>query len=163
DQLWGATSLRGLVKGDLTVEILEEGVHSAASGTVPSSFRILRQLLSRLEDERTGEIRPRELSVDVPPDRLAQTREAARILGDEVHARYPWVPGARPVASDNVELLLNSTWRPALSVTGAGGLPALQDAGNVLRPKTSVKISLRIPPTADAQKATALLKGLFES
>ena len=163
DQLWGATSLRGLVTGDLTVEILEEGVHSGASGIVPSSFRILRQLLSRLEDERTREIRPRELSVDVPVDRLAQTREVARILGDEVHSRYPWVPGARPVAGDHLELLLNSTWRSALSVTGARGLPVLQDAGNVLRPQTSVKLSLRIPPTTDAPRATAFLKGLLES
>src|SRR5262249_25858156 len=163
EQLWGATSLRGLVKGTLTVEILEEGVHSAASGTVPSSFRILRQLLSRLEDERTGEIRPKELHVEVPADRLDQTREAARILGADVHARYPWVPGAQPVASDVVELLLNSTWRPALSITGAAGLPALEDAGNGLRPMTAVTISLRMPPTTDAALATRVLADLFES
>src|SRR6266567_2153944 len=60
-QLWGTTSLRGIVNGVLTVEVLTEGVHSgAASGIVPSSFRIARQLLSRLEDERTGEIVPRD-------------------------------------------------------------------------------------------------------
>jgi len=163
EQLWGATSLRGLIKGDLSVEILEEGVHSAASGTVPSSFRILRQLLSRLEDEQTGEIRPKELHGEVPPDRLAQTREVARILGDEVHVRYPWVPRGRPVHPDNVELLLNSTWRPALSITGAAGLPALEDAGNVLRPRTAVKISLRIPPTTDPARATRVLTELFET
>jgi acetylornithine deacetylase/succinyl-diaminopimelate desuccinylase-like protein len=101
--------------------------------------------------------------VEVPADRLTQTREAAKILGSDVHARYPWVPGARPVDSDVVQLLLNSTWRPALSITGAAGLPALEDAGNVLRPMTAVTISLRIPPTTDAARATRVLTELFES
>ncbi len=163
EQLWGATSLRGLVTGELTVEVLEEGVHSAASGIVPSSFRILRQLLSRLEDERTGEILPADLHVEVPADRLAEARAVARVLGTEVHSQYPWTPGMRPVRDDAFELLLNHTWRPALAITGAAGLPGLEDAGNVLRPKTSVKISLRIPPTADAARATRRLKEIFET
>ena len=61
EQLWGTTSLRGVVGGVLTVEVLTEGVHSgAASGIVPSSFRILRQLLDRIEDSRTGQILPRD-------------------------------------------------------------------------------------------------------
>jgi acetylornithine deacetylase/succinyl-diaminopimelate desuccinylase-like protein len=162
DRLWGATSLRGLVKGELAVDVLAEGVHSGASGIVPSSFRILRQLLSRLEDERTGAIVPADFHVEVPADRAGQAREVARVLGDELWSRYPFVDGMRPAHPDPVELVLASTWRPALAITGAAGLPALEDAGNVLRPRTAVKVSLRIPPTADAAAVTRRLRDLLE-
>ncbi|HBH01432.1 MAG: peptidase M20 [Candidatus Rokubacteria bacterium RBG_16_73_20] len=163
EQLWGTTSLRGLVNGELAVEVLTEGIHSGASGIVPSSFRVLRRVLSRLEDEATGAILPRELHAAIPAARLAQARAVAAALGDEVWSRFPFVPGMRPAAADPVELLLASTWRPALAVTGADGLPALADAGNVLRPGTAVKLSLRLPPTLDAARAAATLKALLEA
>jgi acetylornithine deacetylase/succinyl-diaminopimelate desuccinylase-like protein len=163
EQLWATTSLRGLVNGVLTVEVLREGVHSGASGIVPSSFRILRRLLSRIEDERTGEILPREFHIEIPPARVEQARAAAATLGPELWRRFPFVPGMRPAADDPVELLLRRTWRPALAVTGAAGLPAPVDAGNVLRPGTSVKLSLRLPPMTDAPRAAARLKELLEA
>jgi acetylornithine deacetylase/succinyl-diaminopimelate desuccinylase-like protein len=163
DRLWTTTSLRGIVNGDLTVQVLDEGVHSgAASGIVPSSFRIVRHLLSRLEDEATGEIRPRDFHVEIPAERVTQARDVARILGKEVIAKYPFVAGMRPVTEDPVELELNNTWRPALAITGAAGLPLPADGGNVLRPLTTVKLSLRLPPTCDASLATAALKALLE-
>jgi acetylornithine deacetylase/succinyl-diaminopimelate desuccinylase-like protein len=163
DQLWTATSLRGLVSGELSVEVLAEGIHSGASGMVPSSFRILRQLLSRLEDERSGEIRPRDLHVEIPPGRVQQARDVAGAIGRELGARLPLVPGMAMVHADPVELILGHTWRPALSVTGADGLPPIADAGNVLRPRTAVKVSLRIPPTLDARGAARRLQELFET
>jgi len=164
EQLWGTTSLRGIVTGDLTVEVLKEGVHSGdASGLVPSSFRILRHLLSRLEDPATGKILPKEFHVEIPEQRLDQAKVMAEVLGDEVTSKYPWAEGVQPVSTDAVELVLNRTWRPALSITGAAGMPALQDAGNVLRPKTSVKVSLRIPPTMDADFAVRRLKQMLEA
>ncbi len=163
ERLWSTTSLRGLVVGSLRVDILEEGVHSGdASGIVPSSFRILRTLLSRLEDETSGAIRPKELFVDVPAQREEQAAAAATILRKDVHAKFPLVKGARPLAGEPAELVLNRTWRPALSITGAEGLPALESAGNVLRPYTSVKVSLRVPPTLDADRAAKVVKALFE-
>jgi acetylornithine deacetylase/succinyl-diaminopimelate desuccinylase-like protein len=163
EQLWGTTSLRGIVTGDLTVEVLTEGVHSGdASGIVPSSFRILRQLLSRLEDEKTGQILPRDFHVDIPPQRLEQARAVAQVLGDDVYSKFPLLPGMKPMHSDRVELVLNRTWRPALSITGVAGIPKLEDAGNVLRPKTSVKISFRVPPTKDAKEAAHKLKEILE-
>jgi acetylornithine deacetylase/succinyl-diaminopimelate desuccinylase-like protein len=162
DQLWTATSLRGLVGGELSVEVLGEGIHSGASGIVPSSFRILRQLLSRLEDERTGEIRPRDLHVEIPAERARQARDVAVALGD-IGSRLPFVPGMRAAHDDATELLVSQTWRPALAITGADGLPPIADAGNVLRPRTAVKVSLRIPPTLDARAAARRLKELFES
>ena len=164
DQLWLTTSLRGLTGGDLTVAVLEEGVHSGdASGIVASSFRILRQLLSRLEDETTGTIRLDALHVEIPGERLEQARIAAGFLGDEVWRKFPFVPGMEPVRDDPAELILNRTWRPALSATGVDGLPSLADAGNVLRPKTAVKLSLRLPPTLDPEQAGQVVKQLLET
>ena len=163
DQLWCTTSLRGLITGTLRVDVLQEGVHSGdASGIVPSSFRILRQLLSRLEDEGTGAILPPSLHVEIPPDRIAQARKVAEVLGQDVYAKFPFCDGMKPIAADPTELALNRTWRPALAITGASGLPSLADGGNVMRPHTAVKISLRLPPTADPARAILSLKELFE-
>lgn len=163
DQLWSTTSLRGLVAGDLKVELLKEGVHSGeGSGVVASSFRVVRQLLSRLENEKTGEIIPREFHVEIPKQIKEQAERTANILSDEVYSTLPFHEGVQPVTNNRTELILNRTWRPALSITGAAGLPALQDAGNVLRPMTTLRVSLRIPPGCDAKTAGGRLKELFE-
>ncbi|MGK4007974.1 M20 family metallopeptidase [Sorangium sp. So ce1036] len=163
DQLWITTSLRGLVQGTLEVSILREGVHSGVgSGVVPSSFRILRQLLSRIEDERTGRVLVDALHVEIPEERAAQARAAAGVLGPTVVSELPWVQGGRPVTDEVAELLLNRTWRPALSVTGADGLPPVAGAGNVLRPFTRAKLSVRIPPRVDPRAAAAALKRVLE-
>ncbi len=163
-QLWMTTSLRGSIVGNLTVEVLTEGVHSGdASGIVASSFRILRILLDRLEDAKTGAIIPKWLSVDVPKNRFDEVRHTAKILGDEVHNKFPWIEGMRPVTNDSVELLLNRTWRPALAITAQAGMPDLVQGGNVLRPKTALKLSLRTPPTLDVNVASEKVKKLLES
>jgi acetylornithine deacetylase/succinyl-diaminopimelate desuccinylase-like protein len=171
DQLWLTTSLRGMASGTLRVDILTEGVHSGdASGLVPSSFRILRNVLDRLEDSGTGRLLPDVFHCEVPAERLAQARVTADILGDELFRRFPWAHHdcggstafALPTTSDPVEALLNRTWRPTLSVTGAQGFPALQDAGNVLRPYTAFKLSLRLPPLVEASQAVEQLKTLLE-
>ena len=162
EQLWSTTSLRGLIGGALSVEILTEGVHSGdASGIVPSSFRILRQLISRLEDEATGEIRLASANVAIPEARVAQAKAAAQQLGQMVCAKFPFVDGARPVPADLAEMVLARTWRPALGITGQSGLPDLGSAGNVLRPGTSAMLSLRLPPTADARRVGAELEALL--
>src|SRR5437667_6681034 len=113
DQLWLTTSLPGVASGTLTVQVLDEGVHSGdASGVVPSSFRILRRLLSRLEDEESGAVRPPELYAQVPPERVAQARRAAAALGNTVYTKFPLMPGMSPMSDDLTELVLNRTWRP---------------------------------------------------
>ncbi len=168
DQLWLTTSLRGMVSGVLKVEILTEGIHSGdASGLVPSSFRILRHVLDRLEDSATGRLLPQSFHCQIPPDRAEQARAAAGMLGDEVWKRFPWACGADggaslPTTTDPVEALLNRTWRPTLSVTGADGFPDLKNAGNVLRPFTAFKLSLRLPPLVDGHTASMQLKALLE-
>ena len=179
DQLWVTTSLRGLVGGVLNVEILTEGVHSgSASGVVPSSFRIARQLLNRIDDPATGKVLLSALHAEIPKERIEQAKAAGEILGDMVWKQFPWVScdhapsahlaGARetlhslPTSTDPVECILNRTWRPALSVTGAMGLPPIYSAGNVLRPNTKLKLSMRIPPTVNAQEASAAMKKAFE-
>jgi acetylornithine deacetylase/succinyl-diaminopimelate desuccinylase-like protein len=163
DQLWLTTSLRGMASGTLRVRVLTEGVHSGyASGVVPSSFRILRQLLSRLEDEETGAVSPPELYTQIPAERVVQARSAAAALGDKVFTEYPFASGMSPMSDDLTELVLNRTWRPQLAVTGIAGLPLPIDAGNVLLPFTEAKLSLRLPPTLDAERAGALVRTLFE-
>ena len=159
DQLWCTTSLRGLAGGNFTVKVLEEGVHSGdASGVVPSSFRILRQLLSRIEDEETGRILLDGLHVEIPAERQAQAEKCAEVLDTAVFDKFPFLPGMTPMSDELAELVLNRTWRPALSVTGIGGMPSLESAGNVLRPHTAVKLSLRLPPTLDGKRAGELLQ-----
>jgi acetylornithine deacetylase/succinyl-diaminopimelate desuccinylase-like protein len=164
DQLWLTASLRGMTGGALKVQVLEEGVHSGdASGVVASSFRILRALLSRLEDEASGEIRLADFHVQVPPGRIAEAKAAAAALGDAVYMKFPLAPGMRPVSEDPVELILNRTWRPALAITGLEGAPTIRNAGNVLRPWTAAKLSVRLPPTLDAVEAGQRLKALLEA
>ena len=168
DQLWLTTSLRGMVSGVLKVEILSEGVHSGdASGLVPSSFRILRHVLDRLEDSATGRLLPESFHCQVPASRVEQARATAALLGDAVWKRMPWACGADggptlPTTTDPVEGLLNRTWRPTLSVVGVDGFPELKNAGNVLRPYTAFKLSLRLPPLVDGNEASIRLKALLE-
>jgi acetylornithine deacetylase/succinyl-diaminopimelate desuccinylase-like protein len=163
EQLWCTTSLRGLVGGTLTVKVLDEGVHSGdAGGIVPSSFRIARQLLGRIESAETGEILLPSFHTEVPPARVAQAQVAARALGDGVWNKFPFTGAMQPSSRDNVELILARSWRPALAITGAAGLPPTDKAGNVLRPYTALSLALRLPPTVDAQARYRELKEILE-
>lgn len=171
DQLWLTTSLRGMASGTLKVQILTEGVHSGdASGVVPSSFRIMRQVLDRLEDSKNGRVLPQSFHCEVPAERMAQIRATAEILGEDAYARFPWAHydcggSARvslPTTTDPVQALVRRTWEPTLSVTGVEGMPNLQNAGNVLRPYTAFKLSLRLPPLVDAAACVQEMKALLE-
>lgn len=162
ERVWSTTSLRGMASGTLAVSVLDEGVHSGdASGVVPSSFRIARRLLDRLEDAATGAIRPSVFHAPIPAERVEQARAAAAILGERMLGRFPWSGATRPMVDAGAEAVLARTWRPALSVTGADGLPPIANAGNVLRPSTRLKLSLRLPPTVDGEAAQAALGRLL--
>jgi len=164
DQFWCTTSLRGNLTGTLRAEVLTEGVHSgAASGIVPSSFRILRNLLSRIEDEATGQLKPESLYVDIPQQRMDQAAKAADTLGELVFMKYPWAVDSPTPGESPYELLLNNTWRPTLSITGADGLPSLVDAGNVQLPYNTLKLSFRLPPTCDGDVAAESVKKMLEA
>ena len=164
DQLWCTTSLRGNLVGNLTVDVLTEGVHSGgASGIVPSSFRIARQLLSRLEDETNGQLKPDGLYADIPAQRLEQAERAAAVLGDTVYQKFPWVDSEATPSESAYELVLNNTWRPTLSITGADGLPETGIAGNVLLPRTQLKLSFRLPPTTDPALAAEIVREIVTS
>ncbi|HYD56983.1 MAG TPA: M20 family metallopeptidase [Burkholderiales bacterium] len=164
EQLWGTTSLRGLVNGVLTVEVLTEGVHSGdASGVVAESFRIARLLLERIDDAESGSVHHAAFHAPIPPERGEQAKRAASVLGREIHAKFPFVRGMQPMADALEDLVLNRTWRPMLAVTGADGLPLPANAGNVLRPKTVLALSLRLPPTVDGATAAKNLKTLLEA
>lgn len=164
EQLWATTSLRGQVAGALTIRVLTEGVHSGdASGVVPSSFRIARHLLSRLEDPATGEIIVPAFHAEIPAGRRAQAATAAAALGADLYAQLPFLEGARPASEDLVELVLNRTWRPQLAVTGVDGVPSVANAPAVMQPHTALKLSLRLPPTLCPDAAALRLKTLLEA
>jgi acetylornithine deacetylase/succinyl-diaminopimelate desuccinylase-like protein len=163
DQFWSTTSLRGNLVGRLTVRVLTEGAHSGlASGIAPTAFRLIQQVLERIENPLTGEMLLGDLHVEIPKDRRAQIAVAAGVLGSHVLDKIPFVAGAGPISNDMEELLVNNTWRPALAVTGADGLPPLRAAGNVLLPEISLKISLRLPPTADPARASQAVRSALE-
>jgi acetylornithine deacetylase/succinyl-diaminopimelate desuccinylase-like protein len=163
EQVWCTTSLRGNLVGTLRVRVLTEGVHSGmATGIAPAAFRILEQLLARIENPVTGDLLLEELQVNLPQDRRVQAMAAAKVLGDEVAGKLPWVKGAHALSDDPAELIINNSWRPTLAVTGAEGLPPLGSAGNVLLPEVAVKLSLRLPPTCDAERATRAVREALE-
>jgi acetylornithine deacetylase/succinyl-diaminopimelate desuccinylase-like protein len=158
ERLWVTTSLRGLLAGQLDVAISTEGVHSGnAGGVIPSTFRIARQILSRIEDETSGRILPDELTIEVPADRVAQAHATAAEMAAPLAAEFPFLPGAQPMTDDPAEQILNRTWRAQLEITGADGFPPCERAGNVLRPSSSLYLSLRIPPTLDPNGASDAL------
>ena len=163
DQLWMTTSLRGQVAGTLTVRVLEEGVHSGdACGVVPSSFRLITHLISRLENPATGEIIS-DFHATIPEERLAQAEAAGDALGSAFYDQLPFSQGTRPISEDPATLILNRAWRPQLAVTGLDGLPAVADAAAVMQPFTAVKLGLRLPPTLDPKVAAHRLKSLLEA
>jgi len=163
DQLWCTTSLRGNLTGRLRVKVLTEGVHSGmATGIAPTAFRIVEQVLARLENPVTGDILLDELHVTIPRDRLKQAGDAAKVLGATVAGKLPWAGDTQPISNDPAELLINNTWRASIAVTGADGLPSIEQAGNVLLPELSFKLSMRLPPTCEPVKATAAVKEILE-
>lgn len=162
DQLWGTTSLRGLIGGILHINTLANGVHSGfGSGVAPSVFHVLRQLLDRIEDARDGKIQIEECFVKIPESRLRQAIDAAEILGENVIKDMPFLGGVQPLCHDASELILNRTWRPALSIIGMDGVPSTSIGGNVILPTLSVKLSVRVPPSCDFKKASAALKEML--
>lgn len=162
EQLWMTTSLRGNIVGNLSVELLKEGVHSGyASGLIADSFRVARQLLSRIENENTGEIAISELACEIPPARINEAADCANRLGQSIFTELPHYPGVEPLAKNPQQLILNRTWRPTLTITGVDGIPNIEDAGNVLRPKTVLKLSIRTPPLVDAKRGAKIIEKIL--
>jgi acetylornithine deacetylase/succinyl-diaminopimelate desuccinylase-like protein len=163
ERIWCTTSLRGNLSGCLQVRVLTEGVHSGmATGIAPTPFRIVEQLLARIERPATGELMLDVLKVAIPADRRDQIAATALVLGEQVANKLPWAADVCAVSRDPTELLANNTWRASLAVIGAGGLPPISSAGNVLLPELSFKLSLRLPPTCDASQAADEVKRVLE-
>jgi acetylornithine deacetylase/succinyl-diaminopimelate desuccinylase-like protein len=163
EQFWVTTSLRGALACELKVDILKEGIHSGNSGVIPSSFRIMRQLLSRVENEETGEILLDELNTEIPEERVNQALTAEKVLGYSLISSYPLYGDLKTISSKISELILQRTWKPSLSYIAADGIPPSNEAANLLRPSTSFVLSFRAPPTANLNMATEKLKEIFES
>ena len=154
DRMWTATSLRGIVNLDLKVKTLKAGVHSGAgSGIVPSSFRIVQQLIGRIEDRETGRILLPELYTEISPQNYIEKARTVDVVGHKLHSLIPTEDAIRTASDDLVKMYIDNTYRPTLVVTGVDGMPSLQRAGNVLLPWISVRLSIRIPPGVDENQA----------
>ncbi len=163
DQLWLTTSLRGMLPGTLRVEVLEQGQHSGvAGGIVPSSFRLLRHLLDRVEDSATGQMLD-DLQVTIPYSAVKAAEQVAQILGPAVKDQFPWSDGVQPDGNTVEDMILNNCWRPSLATVGFGGAPDLANAGNTLRTETATKLVVRLPPTLEAEPAAEKFKALLET
>ena len=163
EHIWVTEALRGLVAGNLSVRVSHEGVHSGMSGgAIPSSFRIQRMLLDRIENSQTGEVLIPEMHVDISDNIMQQATALAEVLGDELWSSLPTVETLESQSKDASEMLLDINWRPALSVIGADGIPSVQSAGNVLRTNTDLKISFRIPPGVNAEEVQDVVKQILE-
>jgi acetylornithine deacetylase/succinyl-diaminopimelate desuccinylase-like protein len=160
EHLWITTSLRGMAAGNLSVRVIEEGLHSGGyGGVVPDGFRIMRRLLERIEDSSDGRVLLDEAWVEIPPETHAALEEASSLVGAGRVAEVPWTSGVAPVTGDDpLEALLATTWRPQLTVVGQDGLPPTARAGNVLRPETTLKLSLRLPPHVDPDSVLSALE-----
>ncbi len=163
ERLWVTTSLRGSIVGTIDVKLLTQDIHSGASGMVASSFRVMRQILDRIEDARTGAVLIEDLYCPIPDIRKQQIRQAATVIDKGVITSLPLFGTAQPVSSDPEELIINSTWKPAISYTGADGIPPIRSAGNALRHSTRLLLSIRTPPLIDTELPAQLLKNRIEA
>lgn len=158
DRLWVTTSLRGMAILTVRIDVLAHGVHSgSAGGVVPSSFRILRELLDRIEHPRTGEVLLRELHVKIPDADLAAAGVVARDLGDPVADEMPCVKGLELLGRDGADRLVRRTWEPSVSLIGIDGIPGPADAANLIRPYTTAVIGVRLPPSLSSAVAVDVL------
>jgi acetylornithine deacetylase/succinyl-diaminopimelate desuccinylase-like protein len=154
EHLWITQSLRGLLQVNLEVKVLDQGTHSGgAGGIVPSAFHILRELLDRIAEPGTGELKLKELHMDIPKFVKAGASNTAEILGTVQAHGLPFADGVKPLKEEVRDQLISNTYRPALEIIGIEGLPDIQNAGNVLRDKIEVALSFRLPPEVDPQTA----------
>jgi acetylornithine deacetylase/succinyl-diaminopimelate desuccinylase-like protein len=155
------TTLRGLVCFKLRVDVLKQGLHSgSSSGVVPSSFRIMRNILEQFENSNNGNL-PAELYVDIPKDKYQQAQELIENKGGKIDFKFPMVEGMDSMGNTGFQDYINRIWKPQLSITGIDGLPSCSTAGNVLLPYTQVCCSLRIPPSKNSKEAKEQIENFF--
>ena len=164
DHVWMTEALRGLVSGTLSVRVSHEGIHSGTSGgTIPSSFRVQRMLLDRVEDSSTGEVLIPEMHVEISTEIREKATALADVVGGSLWEQFPTVDTLVPVADTTADMIIAMNWQPTLSIIGADGMPAVQVAGNVLRTNTDLKLSFRIPPGVDSESVIESAKQILEA
>lgn len=164
DSLWITTSLRGYLEFTLTVECLKENVHSGSgSGIAPDSFNIIRSLLDRLDD-KSHSVLIDIFHVVIPEHNIQEAKKLANLKKDSiVKDSVKLLPNVKPLSDDYSEIILNNTWRPTLVITGFTGFPQTEIAGNVLRNKTTCRVAIRLPPTANAKSIETKCREIMTS
>lgn len=155
------TTLRGVFNFNLRVDVGLEGVHSgASSGILPDSFRILRDVIDQFECSKTGKL-PSDLYVNIPPDKYTQAYELISEMNGKIDFEFPFVDGVKPVEDDGFKQYINRIWNPTLTAVGTDGIPHISNAGNVLRPYTTLALSLRLPPSLSKEEAVKTVREFF--
>ena len=164
EHTWMTEALRGLVSGTLSVKVSHEGIHSGNSGgSIPSSFRIQRILLDRVEESTTGKVLVPEMHVDISKEVRDKAAALAEVVGSSIWEQFPTVESLRQASESTEDMIVAMNWEPTLSIIGADGIPPVQVAGNVLRTNTDLKLSFRIPPGVDSESAIDKVKETLES
>jgi acetylornithine deacetylase/succinyl-diaminopimelate desuccinylase-like protein len=159
NRFWLSNSVRGIMCFEITVTTLTKGIHSGkGSGVAPETMMILRNLISRIEDYKSEIVSLKQFEVEIPQPVIDSAKKALDAVGNTWIKNIPILPGVKYLSDDLLKIYLNSSWTPSLAVLGVKGLPDLNSAGNVLRPSTTFKISIRLPPTYEAIKAKQIIQ-----
>lgn len=162
NRLWLNTSLRGNISGTLSVSTMSYGVHSGSfSGIVPDPFTVAMTLLGRIQHPETGEILLDTLQAQIPALRLKQIQEVSLRMGDQIWKTAPLLENVQPKYGNNDAILIQSTWKPSLTIIGIDGIPSIQNAGNVIQGSVSLRLSFRIPPGIDIDNALQSINDCF--
>jgi acetylornithine deacetylase/succinyl-diaminopimelate desuccinylase-like protein len=162
DQLWMTSSLRGIICLDVQIDCAHGGYHSGeVGGIVPETMRIMRHLLDRIDDSKTG-MCCEALNCEIPERFKTEAKFMAELSGPEMYKKYHVCEGVDCMHEEGIDqMYLNNTWRANMAITGAAGLPAIQTAGNVCRPSTSMRLSIRLPPKVNPDDAYAAVTKLL--
>ncbi|KAJ9455791.1 Cys-Gly metallodipeptidase DUG1 [Diplonema papillatum] len=161
DTMYITTSLRGVCGGRLSVSLLKEGLHSGlGGGIVPDSFRVARMILSRLEDEATGDVKCAECHAEIPQDVKDSFKYLDSTEKKLISGPIATLDGIDLQAPESL-LALRNAWMPCVTVVGADGLPSCASAGNVVRQTTALQLSVRLPPIVDPHAANMAVQKLL--
>lgn len=93
------------------------------------------------------------LDVEIPANRYKELTDLAKEKGEESLKSFEIVGNLQKVNGNILDSLILNGWKAQLAVTGIDGLPAPVTAGNVMLPFTEAKLSIRLPPTKNAEEA----------
>ena len=163
DRLWMANSLRGIVDIDVNIQTLDQESHYGpeASGIIAENLFLMRKIYDGLVDSTNGEFKLEEFKIaedKIPAIVMEQMQKEIEIVGDNFIKNIPLYEGVSPLKTDVKELMINNRWKPSCFILGIDNCPKTEDRGFGVSSGINVRMSIRIPPTVDKNKAIEALK-----